>query len=58
MIRWIGCTLAAALLSLTMKPGTRYGADSLRWGFLRSLIKERDGYKCRQCGAKAKYEGT
>lgn len=41
-----------------MKPGVRYGADSLRWGIMRALIKERDGYKCRECGRKAEYGGV
>ena len=52
------CTLAAWLVSKTMRPGLRYGADSLRWGILRALIKERDGYKCRECGRKAEYGGV
>ena len=55
---WLLCTLAAWLLSLTMRAGVRYGGDSLRWGMLRALVKERDGYKCRQCGRKASYGGT
>ena len=57
-MRWIGCTFVAYLLSLTMKSGIRYGAESLRWGILRALIKERDGYRCRECGKKAEYGGT
>jgi len=55
MMTYLLTTLAAWLLSLTMRPGVRYGGDSLRWNVLRALIKERDGHKCRQCGAKASY---
>lgn len=58
MTRYLLCTLAAILLSLTMAAGKRYGGESLRWGMLRALIKERDGYKCRECGARASYEGA
>jgi len=57
-MRWIGCTFVAYLLSLTMKSGIRYGAESLRWGILRALIKERDGYRCRECGRRAEYGVT
>lgn len=55
-MKWI--RLAAWLVSLTMTPGKRYGSESLRWGILRALIKERDGYKCRECGRKAEYGVT
>ena len=55
---WLTCTLLAWLVSLSMKPGERYGSHSLRWGILRALIKERDGYECQECKAVASYGGV
>lgn len=43
-------SLWALLLSLTMKPGIRYGMREYRWQMLRAAILERDRHTCRECG--------
>ena len=54
MIRYILWSLIAIPVSLTMQAGVRY-TDSLRWDVMRSLIRKRDGYKCRGCGSRSLY---
>lgn len=58
MLSRLGWTLLAALVSLTMRRGVRYGGKSFRWAVLRAAILERDGHKCRQCRAVASYGGV
>lgn len=54
MIRYLYWSLIALLWGLTMRPGKRY-TDSLRWDVMRSLIRKRDGYKCRECKRESEW---
>jgi 5-methylcytosine-specific restriction endonuclease McrA len=57
-LTWPLWTLLALAVSLTMRPGVRYGGESFRWAMCRAAILERDGHRCRHCGARAQYGGT
>ena len=48
-------TIPALIISLTMRPGIRYGLTSFRWAILRACILERDGHKCRESGRVAEW---
>lgn len=47
-------TAIAVPVSLSMRPGVRY-FDSLRWDILRSIIRKRDGYRCRECNGRGEW---
>ena len=60
LTQWIGflatwslTSLAAWLVSLTMRPGKRY--THLRWDLVRAFIRKRDQYRCQECGRYAEY---
>lgn len=48
-------SIPAWLVSLSMRPGIRYGLTSFRWAILRACILERDDHRCRKCGRVASW---